>query len=212
MIRQLAPAATVAPQDLATIFCAKSPLVAMLLMFSVEDPELVRVTVLAPLFTPTKILPHFSEVGTRVTTGPLPVTVRLNVVVEVKLPDVPVMVTVEVPMAAPASAVSVKVLVVVVGFGLNAAVTPLGRPEALKVTLPLNPFKGFTVMVLVPKLPRAMVRVLGDALRVKFGLAEQPGNLKLAMRVFQLKLPVILLYSWVYQKVQSSAGSTVIAL
>ena len=44
-------------------------------------------------------------------------------------------------------------LVVVVGFGLNPAVTPFGNPEALKVTLPLKPFTGLTVMVLVPLLP-----------------------------------------------------------
>src|SRR3982074_906031 len=105
LMRQLAPAATVAPQDLATIFCAKSPLTTILLMFSVDDPELVRVTVLAPLFTPTKIFPHLSEVGERVTTEPLPVTVKLKVVVELKLPHVPMTVTVEVPRVAPAFAV-----------------------------------------------------------------------------------------------------------
>jgi len=40
----------------------------------------------------------------------------------------------------------------------------------------------------------------------------QPVNLKLAMRVDQLKLPLAGRYSLVYQKVQSSPGSTVIAL
>jgi hypothetical protein len=72
LIRQLAPAATVAPQDFATVLIAKSPLAAMLLMLSVAVPVLVRVMVLAPLFTPTKILPHFSEVGISVTAGPPP--------------------------------------------------------------------------------------------------------------------------------------------
>ena len=186
MITQLAPGATVLLQDLATIFCAKSPVVAMLLMFSVDDPVLVRVTVLAPLVTPTKNLAQCNDVGTRLTLGPFPVTVRLTVVVAVKLPEVPVIVTVEVPMVAPAPTVKVSVLVEVVGFGLKPAVTPLGRPEALKVTLPLNPFNGSTVIVLVSLPPRAMVRLLGAALRVKFGPAEQPLNLKLAMRVFQL--------------------------
>ena len=38
----------------------------------------------------------------------------------------------------------------------------------------------------------------------------QPGNLKLAMRVLQLKLPLAFRYSVVYQNVQSSLGSTVI--
>ena len=68
----------------------------------------------------------------------------------VKLPDTPLIVIVEVPVAAPAAAVRVSVLVVLVGFGLKAAVTPLGRLEADKVTLPLKPSAGTTVIVLVP--------------------------------------------------------------
>ena len=42
---------------------------------------------------------------------------------------------------------------VVVGFGLNDAVTPLGRPEADRVTPPVNPFEGVTVMLSVLLLP-----------------------------------------------------------
>ena len=41
---------------------------------------------------------------------------------------------------------------------------------------------------------------------------EQPGNLKLAIQVLQLNVPLDFRYSLVYQKVQSSTGSTVIAL
>jgi hypothetical protein len=67
-------------------------------------------------------------------------TVRLTVVVCVKLPEVPVIVTVAVPVVAVALAVSVKALEVVAGFGLNAAVTPVGKPDAAMVTLPLKPF------------------------------------------------------------------------
>jgi len=73
----------------------------------------------------------------------------LSVVVRVRLPDVPVIVTVAVPVAAVAPAVKVSVLVVA-GLGLNAAVTPLGKPDAEKVTLPLKPFAGVMVIVLVP--------------------------------------------------------------
>lgn len=212
MIKQLAPAATVLLQDFATVLMAKSPLAAMLAMLSVDDPVLVRVTDFAPLVVPTKILPHVSEVGTSVTAGPLPVTVRLIVVVEVRLPDVPVMVTVLVPSVAVPLAVRVKVLVEVVGFGLNATVTPLGRPEALRVTLPLKPFTGVTVIMLVPLAPWAMLRVLGDAPSVNVGVPAQLANLKFAIRVFQLKLPLAFSYSCVYQNVQSSAGSMVMAL
>jgi hypothetical protein len=50
------------------------------------------------------------------------------------------MVTVTVPIGAVPLAVSVNVLVLAAGFGLNDAVTPLGRPEAERVTFPLNPF------------------------------------------------------------------------
>jgi hypothetical protein len=61
------------------------------------------------------------------------------------------------------------VLVVVVRFGLKMAVTPLGRPDADKVTPPLKPFCAVTVIVLVPPAPCMMLRLLGDAERVKFG-------------------------------------------
>ncbi len=84
----------------------------------------------------------------------------------VKLPDVPVMVAVTVPVAAVLLAVSVNVLVLVVLLGLNDAVTPLGRPDADKLTLPLKPFCGVTVMVLAPLAPCAIVKLLGDAERV----------------------------------------------
>ena len=80
----------------------------------------------------------------------LPVTVRLSVVVCVMLPETPVMVIVDVPTVAFAAAVRVNVLVDAVGSGLNPAVTPFGRPEAVNVGLPLNPLTGTTVMVLVP--------------------------------------------------------------
>lgn len=75
----------------------------------------------------------------------------------VKLPDVPVTVTVAEPVLAEPLAVKVSVLEAVAGFGLNDAVTPLGRPDAERVTLPLKPFCGVTVIVLVPLPPCARV-------------------------------------------------------
>jgi len=78
------------------------------------------------------------------------VTVRLIVVVSVKLPDVPVIVTTAVPVAAVALAVRVSVLLAVAGLGLNAAVTPLGKPDAERLTFPLKPFEGVMAIVLVP--------------------------------------------------------------
>ena len=80
-------------------------------------------------------------------------TARSSVVTAVKLPDVPVMVMVEVPATTVSVAVSVSVLALGSLTGLKAAVTPLGKPEAEKLTLELNPFCGVTVMVLVPTSP-----------------------------------------------------------
>ena len=90
-------------------------------------------------------------------------TLRESVVVFVKLPDVPVMVTVAGPVAAVLLAVSVNVLVLAVLLGLNDAVTPLGKPDADKLTLLLNPPSGVTVMVLAPLVPCGMVKLVGDA-------------------------------------------------
>ncbi len=54
-------------------------------------------------------------------------------------PEVPVIVTVTGPVTvAFAAAVRVSVVPVEVGFVVNAAVTPLGKPVATRVTLPVN--------------------------------------------------------------------------
>ena len=96
-------------------------------------------------------------------------TVTKIVVVCIRLADVPAMVTAAVPVVAVLLATRVRVLVAVAGFGLNEAVTPLGRPATDKLTLPLKPFWGVTVMVLVPLVPKMRVRLLGDAESAKFG-------------------------------------------
>lgn len=134
-------------------------------------------------------------------------------------PDVPVIVTVAGPVAAVPEAVSVRVDVAVpfdggvTGLVEKAAVTPLGKPEALSVVAELKPFKLVTVIVLVPFEPCVMVSEEGDALTEKSGVVlPQVGNLKFAMRVFQLKVPLVFMYSCVYQNVQSSTGSTCMAL
>jgi hypothetical protein len=96
-------------------------------------------------------------------------TVSETVVALDKLPDKPVMVTVAVPVAAVLLAVSVNELAPVVLVGLNDAVTPLGRPDADKLTLPLKPFWGVTVIALVLLEPCATVTLLGDAESEKLG-------------------------------------------
>jgi hypothetical protein len=56
-------------------------------------------------------------------------------------PEVPVMVSVFLPSGAELLAVRVNMLVpLTLGFGEKAAVTPLGRPAAAKLTLPAKPY------------------------------------------------------------------------
>lgn len=116
-------------------------------------------------------------------------TVNARVVVAVKLPEVPVIVTVAGPVVAVLLAVSVSTLVPVVGFVPNAAVTPLGRPDAAKVTLPVNPPTSVTVIVLVPLLPWVIVRLLGESESVKLGV-EVPARRLIRPVVFGLPQPV----------------------
>lgn len=74
-------------------------------------------------------------------------------------PEVPVIVTVAVPTVALEEAVSVSVELAlpfaggVTGLVENAAVTPLGRPDALNVVAELKPPVLVTVIVLLPLLP-----------------------------------------------------------
>jgi hypothetical protein len=75
------------------------------------------------------------------------------VVVWLSEPLVPVTVTFVVPAVAVLEAVKVKLLVPVVDAGLKLAVTPAGKPLAASATVPLNPFCGATVMVLLPLAP-----------------------------------------------------------
>lgn len=80
-------------------------------------------------------------------------TTRESVVELDRLPDEPVIVTVAVPVVAVLLAASVSVLVLVVLVGLNDAVTPAGKLDADKLTVPLKPLSALMVMVLVPLAP-----------------------------------------------------------
>jgi hypothetical protein len=106
-------------------------------------------------------------------TPPLPVTaavtVRAIVVVWLRVPLVPVTVTLAAPVVAVLEAVKVTVLVPVVDVGLKLAVTPEGRPLALRATLPVNPPEGFTVTVLVPVAPWVTVALVADRENSGFG-------------------------------------------
>jgi hypothetical protein len=87
------------------------------------------------------------------------------------VPEVPVIVTVVVPTVAVLLAVKVTTLVEVVGLVPNVAVTPEGNPEADKVTLPVKPPEGVSVMVLVPLVPCLTVKLEGEAESEKSGVA-----------------------------------------
>jgi hypothetical protein len=83
---------------------------------------------------------------------------------------------------------------------------------AVKVTA--VPLLKFTLQVLGQLIPEGALVTEPEPARVTVRgklLVPQFGKLKLAMRVFHL-MPLVLMYSWVYQKVQSSTGSTDIAL
>lgn len=113
------------------------------------SPETLRLTLL---------LNPFSRVTVIVVRAPVPrlmlkllgeaesekfggaVTVKETVVVRVRLPEMPVTVTVKVPVVAAAPTVNVRTLLEFAGLVPNAAVTPLGSPEAERVTLLLKPF------------------------------------------------------------------------
>ena len=72
-------------------------------------------------------------------------TVRVSDVVAEKLPEIPVIVIVD----GPATAVLVALKVIIEDptprLGRIDAVTPLGRPETVKLTLPVNPFCALSV-------------------------------------------------------------------
>lgn len=101
--------------------------------------------------------------GLRMKFTPLGSTTTQAGMITVILPDTPLRVMGNVPVAAVALAVKVSVLVEVVGFGLKAAVTPLGRPETLNVTLPEKPFHGVMLIWVAPLPPGSISTAIGEA-------------------------------------------------
>jgi hypothetical protein len=134
----------------------------------VNPPASVTVMVLVPLLPWTTVT--LPGEGASVKLGAT-LTVRATVVVSVSAPEVPVTVTVTgPPVVAVLAAVSVITLEpVVVGLGLKLAVTPMGRPVADRVTPPLNPFAGVTVMPSVLLLPWVTAKVPEAGASAKLG-------------------------------------------
>lgn len=95
------------------------------------------------------------------------VTVKLMVAVLVKPSEDPVTVTATVPVVAVGLADRVSELVAVVLPGMNEAVTPLGRPDAERLMVPLKPPCRATLIVLVALAPCGTVSPVGAAEMVK---------------------------------------------
>jgi hypothetical protein len=119
---------------------------------------------------------------------PMVTTETVSVVVLLRLPEVPVTVIVNVPIVAPLLAVSVSVVEVWELVGVKEAVTPLGNPEARKLTLPLNPFHGVTITAVVPLPPCPTLTLLAEVESVKVGLV--PGQLLTRLAAFTEPMPV----------------------
>jgi len=162
--------------------------VALNVVAELNPPVLVMVILLAPL-PPCVTVTEVGDAAMVKFGVAVEFTVNARVVVAVKLPEVPVMVTVADPVVAVLLAVSVSTLVPVVGFVPNAAVTPEGRPDAASVTLPLNPPTSVTVIVLVPLLPCAIDKLLGEAESVKLAVAA-PASALSRLAPFGLPQPV----------------------
>lgn len=106
-------------------------------------------------------------------TTPLPEvggsTVRLIAALWLRLPDLPVMVTVEVARVAEVVADRMRLQVVGVAPALNEPVTPAGKPEIPSETVPVKPFCGVNVRVLLPVAPWGMLIAVGEADSAKVG-------------------------------------------
>lgn len=97
------------------------------------------------------------------------------------------------PKLAVVLAVSVIVLVLAVLLELNEAVTPFGKPEADRLTVPLKPFRSFTLMMLVTLFPRLTLKLLGEADRLKSGCGAEALTVKVTEVVWVKlsKVPVM---------------------
>lgn len=98
----------------------------------------------------------------------------------------------DVPSVAELLAIRVSVLVPVALEGFMEALTPEGRPAAAKVTVPLKPFCGVMVMVLVTEPPGVTLTLAGVAARTNAG-APVIVNVSRAVLVRVAEVPVIVM-------------------
>lgn len=120
-----------------------------------------------------------------------PVTLNAIVALAIRVPEVPVMVTIDVPAVAALPAVNVSRLVAIAGLEPNVAVTPLGSPEAVSVTLPVNPFRSVTAMASVPLAFGVTERDAAEGVIVKLGAVPTvSATVVLAVKLPELPLMV----------------------
>jgi hypothetical protein len=162
----------------------------------IGNPAAVRVTAPVKPFTAVIVTMLLADIprGTLRLAGATPsvkpgapFTVKLSATETDVVPSVPVTVTAAVPVVAAGAAVNVTVLVVAVVAGLNAAVTPLGSPATLSVTLPLNPLLGVTAMVSVALAPCVTLIVEAEAFIEKFAV----GVTVKVMPTLETRLPAV---------------------
>lgn len=144
----------------AAVTPAGSPL-ALRATLPANPPEGATVIVLAPV--PPCATETLAGAADKAKLGVLLVTVRTSVAVCVSVPLTPVTVMVAAPTVAVADAVKVNVLAaVVVDAGLKLAVTPGGKPLAVRATLPANPLSRVKVMALAAVPPWATLAFAAD--------------------------------------------------
>ena len=133
-----------------------------------------------------------SEAGEAASVKPVcdAVIVTAIATVEVRLPDFPVTVMVDAPAAALAPATKLNVLVVAVDAGANDAVTPAGNAEIVRLTVPVNPLVGATVIVAAPELPCATLSAEADDFNV-YPAGPESTRLKLVFAVIVPDTPWI---------------------
>jgi len=116
--------------------------------------------------------------------------VRERVVVFIKPPDVPVIVTVKVPGVTVPAADRITRVLAKVGFVPKVTATPFGKPEAVKLTLPLNPLRGLIEMTVEAEAPCSMLKLAGDAERRKLGWVVDEGQLLTKFVALTVPMPV----------------------
>jgi len=96
-------------------------------------------------------------------------TIRLSDALCVSVPEVPVIVSGYVPAVVPEVVVMVitDIPELVSAGGVKVAVAPLGSPDTLKFTMPLNPFNELTRALGYPTLPPPATEML-------VGVTEKP--------------------------------------